>query len=82
MRQEKSVALPLRRVFKQRVMQMECHCRITDVRRSNHLIASHCKPWRDAANEERLNGGNGLLLTPGVDDLFDRGFIGFEIPVN
>jgi hypothetical protein len=42
------------------------------------LVASHCKPWRDATNEERLNGENGLLLTPTVDHLFDRGFIGFE----
>jgi len=25
-----------------------------------------------------LNGENGLLLTPTVDHLFDRGFIGFE----
>ena len=43
-----------------------------------HLVASHCKPWRDATNEERLNGENGLLLTPSIDHLFDRGFIGFE----
>ena len=27
---------------------------------------------------ERLNGDNGLLLTPSIDHLFDRGFIGFE----
>jgi hypothetical protein len=43
-----------------------------------HLVASHCKPWRDATNEERLDGENGLLLTPSIDHLFDRGFIGFE----
>jgi putative restriction endonuclease len=42
------------------------------------LVASHCKPWRDSTNEERLNGKNGLLLTPSIDHLFDRGFIGFE----
>jgi hypothetical protein len=41
-------------------------------------MASHCKPWRDASNEERLDGENGLLLTPSIDHLFDRGFIGFE----
>ena len=45
---------------------------------SPHLVAGHCKPWRDATNEERLNGENGLLLTPSIDHLFDRGFIGFE----
>jgi hypothetical protein len=43
-----------------------------------HFVASHCKPWRDSSNEERLDGENGLLLTPRIDHLFDRGFIGFE----
>ncbi len=43
-----------------------------------HLRASHLKPWRDSDNEERLNGENGLLLTPTIDHLFDRGFISFE----
>ena len=65
-------------VFKQRVMQIETRCRITGVERIDHLLASHCKPWRDSTNEERLNGENGLLLTPSIDHLFDRGFIGFE----
>ena len=41
-------------------------------------VASHCKPWRDSTNDQRLDGENGLLLTPSVDHLFDRGFIGFE----
>lgn len=65
-------------LFKQRVMQIERLCRITGVKNPAHLVASHCKPWRDSSNEERLNGENGLLLTPSVDHLFDRGFIGFE----
>jgi putative restriction endonuclease len=65
-------------LFKQRVSQIEGRCRITRVDNPAHLIASHCKPWRDATNEERLNGENGLLLTPSIDHLFDRGFIGFE----
>lgn len=42
------------------------------------LSPARCKPWRDSTNEERLNGENGLLLTPSIDHLFDRGFIGFE----
>lgn len=46
--------------------------------REEHLRASHCKPWRDATNEERLDGENDLLLTPSIDHLFDRGFIAFE----
>jgi len=65
-------------LFKQRVMQIERACRITGVIREEHLRASHCKPWRDATNDERLDGENGLLLTPNADHLFDRGFIGFE----
>ncbi len=65
-------------LFKQRVLRIEHRCRITGVSNLTHLIASHCKPWRDSSNEERLDGENGLLLTPSIDHLFDRGFIGFE----
>src|SRR5580704_10805049 len=65
-------------LFKERVSKIESRCRITGVENPVHLVASHCKPWRDSTNEERLNGENGLLLTPSIDHLFDRGFIGFE----
>jgi putative restriction endonuclease len=65
-------------LFKQRVMEIESRCRITGVTNPIHLRASHCKPWRDSDNQERLNGENGLLLTPTIDHLFDRGFISFE----
>jgi hypothetical protein len=65
-------------LFKQRVYRIERSCRITGVMNLTHLLASHCKPWRDSSNEERLDGENGLLLTPSIDHLFDRGFIGFE----
>lgn len=64
-------------LFKQNVMQWESACRITQVTNSTHLIASHIKPWRESNNEERLAAGNGLLLTPSIDHLFDRGFISF-----
>jgi hypothetical protein len=52
--------------------------RITGVERIEHLRASHCKPWRDSSDPERLDAENGLLLTPSIDHLFDRGFIAFE----
>ena len=65
-------------LFKERVSLIETKCRITGVENPVHLVASHCKPWRDSTNEERLDGENGLLLTPSIDHLFDRGFIGFE----
>lgn len=64
--------------FKKNVQKYEKMCRITKVEKSDHLIASHIKPWRVSNNEERLDGENGLLLTPTIDHLFDRGFISFE----
>jgi putative restriction endonuclease len=54
--------------FRERVSMIERACRITQVNRPEHLIASHCKPWRDCeSNDERLDGENGLLLTPTVE---------------
>lgn len=64
--------------FKQHVSTLERACRITKVDNMAHLVASHIKPWRESNNEERLAGSNGLLLTPSIDHLFDRGFISFE----
>lgn len=78
---EKEALIMARRgqgLFKARVRTIEHACRITKVDRIEHLRASHCKPWRDSSNEERLNPENGLLLTPTIDHLFDRGFISFE----
>jgi putative restriction endonuclease len=65
-------------LFRSRVRQVERECRITKVRRAEHLIASHIQPWRRSSNDERLDGENGLLLTPTIDHLFDKGFISFE----
>lgn len=66
-------------LFRQRVAQIEQMCRITKVNNPAHLRASHAEPWRDCINNnERLDGQNGLLLTPSIDHLFDRGFITFE----
>lgn len=45
--------------------------------KKKHLRASHIKPWRDSSNSERLDGHNGLLLTPHIDHLFDQGYISF-----
>jgi len=65
-------------LFRQKVAHIERFCRVTRVDRPEHLIASHIKPWRESDNRERLFEGNGLLLTPTIDHLFDRGFISFE----
>jgi len=64
--------------FRKNVRAIESRCRVTGVDRIEHLVASHCKPWRDCeTNQERLDGENGLLLTPTMDHLFDRGYISF-----
>jgi len=65
-------------LFRENLTKIEHRCRITGVTYRTHLFASHIKPWRESTNQERLNGENGLLLTPSVDHLFDRGFISFE----
>jgi hypothetical protein len=65
-------------LYRENVRSIERACRITRVERMEHLIASHIQPWRDSSNGQRLDGENGLLLTPTVDHLFDKGFISFE----
>lgn len=65
-------------LFKSRVEIVEQECRITKLADRTHLRASHIKPWRDSTDREKLDGFNGLLLSPHVDHLFDRGFISFE----
>jgi putative restriction endonuclease len=65
--------------FRALVSKRETRCRVTRVDRAEHLRASHCKPWRDSTNAERLDPNNGLMLTPSIDHLFDRGFISFEL---
>ncbi len=65
--------------FRANVQAIEPSCRLTGVTNPSLLIASHIKPWRVCeASQERLDGMNGLMLTPDADLLFDRGFIGFK----
>lgn len=66
-------------VFRSNVERIERSCRLTGVTNPSLLIASHIKPWRNCSSaDERLDGHNGLLLTPDADLLFDRGFISFS----
>jgi putative restriction endonuclease len=65
-------------LFRAKVSSIEKACRVTGISNLDYLKASHTKPWRDATNDERLDGENGFLLSPDVDLLFDRGFISFE----
>lgn len=64
-------------IFKQNVLKNEKACRITGVCNTAFLIASHIKPWAKSTDEEKLDGCNGLLLTPNADKLFDKGYISF-----
>ena len=65
-------------IFKANVRLVEGCCRITGVTNIKHLRASHIKPWANSNDSEKLDGFNGLLLSPHVDHLFDRGFISFK----
>ena len=64
-------------LFRSRVELIEPSCRVTGLTDRRFLRASHIKPWAHSDNRERLDGQNGLLLSPHVDHLFDRGFITF-----
>lgn len=65
--------------FRANVEAIDDTCRLTGVSNPSLLIASHIKPWRLCqSSNERLDGMNGLMLTPDADLLFDRGFISFE----
>lgn len=65
-------------IFRSRVAELELCCRITGINDERFLIASHMKPWSRCNNFERLDGHNGLLLTPNIDRLFDRGYLTFR----
>ncbi|MFM0366003.1 HNH endonuclease [Paraburkholderia sediminicola] len=64
--------------FRTAVQGVESCCRLTRTTDPIMLRASHIKPWRFASNAERLDGNNGLLLSPHVDHLFDGGWITFD----
>lgn len=65
-------------LFRKRVILLEGTCRVTGVADQRLLIASHIKPWRVATNAERLDGHNGILLSPHIDALFDEHLLTFE----
>jgi len=65
-------------IFRTNVRLIEHSCRLTGVENIKHLRASHIKPWKNSSDSEKIDGNNGLLLSPHVDHLFDRGFISFK----
>jgi len=65
-------------LYRSRVELIEQGCRLTGVTDRRFLRASHIKPWAKSTNQEKLDGYNGLLLSPHVDHLFDKGFLSFN----
>lgn len=65
-------------IYKKNLEQIEKGCRVTGVTDGRFLRASHIKPWAKSSDFEKLDGYNGLLLTPNADNLFDAGLISFS----
>jgi putative restriction endonuclease len=64
-------------VFRDNVERIETACRVTGILDRRYLRATHVKPWKDASDHEKLDGANGLLLSPHIIHLFDRGHLSF-----
>ncbi len=64
--------------FRDELLEYWKSCPVTDVNDSALLIASHILPWHVANDDEKLDKFNGILLSPSVDKLFDRGYISFD----
>ncbi|MGB9332880.1 MAG: HNH endonuclease signature motif containing protein, partial [Steroidobacteraceae bacterium] len=60
-------------IFRENVERIEKACRVTGVLDRRHLRASHIKPWKVSDDREKIDGFNGLLLSPHIAHLFDRG---------
>ena len=64
--------------YRNNLERHESGCRITGITDKRFLTASHIKPWAKSNDFEKLDGNNGLLLSPHIDRLFDRGYISFQ----
>lgn len=65
-------------VFRVNLEGVETSCRLTGLLDRRHLRAIHIKPWRLCDDAEKLDGCNGLLLSPHLEHLFVRGYISFS----
>jgi HNH endonuclease len=65
-------------IYRDSLMKIEQRCRVTRIADGRYLRASHIKPWCKSNDREKLDGYNGLLLSPHVDLLFDHGWISFS----
>jgi predicted restriction endonuclease len=64
-------------LFREKVKALDKKCIITGIEDTQLLIASHIKAWSESSNNERLDGNNGILLSPHLDKLFDKHLISF-----
>lgn len=64
--------------FRENVLMREKRCRIFGVSHSFVLRASHIKPWSKSNDTEKIDGDNGLMLSPHADTLFDLGYVSFK----
>jgi hypothetical protein len=65
------------RRYRSALEAVEGACRVTGVMDRRHLRAVHIKSGESCSEVERLDGHNGLLLSPHVAHLFERGYISF-----
>lgn len=63
--------------FREQLISYWGGCSVTGFDFIEILRASHIKSWKTSSNSERLDVYNGLLLTPNLDVLFDKGLISF-----
>ena len=64
--------------FREQVLSRMNKCQITGFSDPRYLEAAHIKPWTKSEFEEKIDGFNGMLLTPNCHKLFDRGMITFD----
>ena len=63
--------------YRQNVERHEQGCRVTGLLDRRHVRAVHIKPWRMCNDAEKLDGANGLLLSPHLQHLFEQGYMTF-----
>lgn len=64
--------------YKLAVIDVWRTCSVTGCSNPNLLVASHIVAHQKSEEHEKLDPYNGLLLTPNLDRLFDRGLISFD----
>lgn len=66
-------------IFRYSLLKLyKSQCVATGIDFEDILVASHIKPWAKSNNTEKLDQYNGLLLSPNIDTLFDKGYISFD----